>query len=180
MTSKSGHHHKSASGTPRQEKGSKPVLTETETPLDFSWYAIASLADIENEEPRPLLKKKVKKVPVKVKVMNEDGEEVEEEQERYPSSCIKLNNNCLEDISDMINILDKVVVNPAAITFVSLAMNELKKIDACLCDLPGLKMLFLEGNHISDLSEVEKLGGCPQLVKLALHGNPMETTKDYR
>ena len=150
------------------------MLAETETPLDFSWCTLTLLSDLENEEPRPLLKKKVEKVLVKAQT------EDEEHTEKYPSSCIKLNNNNLADISDLISCLDKLVVDTTAITYVNLAVNELTKIDPCLCDLPSLKMLFLEGNAIREIQEVEKLGGCPDLVKLALHGNPMETTRDYR
>ena len=46
-----------------------------------------------------------------------------------------------------------------------------------LCDFRSLKFLYLHGNAITDVLEAEKLGGLPRLIKLTLHGNPMENTK---
>ena len=46
--------------------------------------------------------------------------------------------------------------------------------------LPNLTMLYLHGNNIFKLSEVDKLASLPRLKTLTLHGNPIETTAGYR
>lgn len=49
-----------------------------------------------------------------------------------------------------------------------------------LLQLPNLMMLYMHGNNISKLNEVDKLASLPQLKTLTLHGNPIETTSGYR
>lgn len=43
-----------------------------------------------------------------------------------------------------------------------------------LLQLPNLKMLYLHGNNIGRLAEVDKLARLPSLRLLTLHGNPIE------
>ena len=49
-----------------------------------------------------------------------------------------------------------------------------------LLKLPNLMMLYLHGNNIFKLAEVDKLAGLDKLKTLTLHGNPIETTPGYR
>ena len=49
-----------------------------------------------------------------------------------------------------------------------------------LLKLPNLMMLYLHGNNIFKLSEVDKLADLPKLKTLSLHGNPIETSTGYR
>ena len=35
----------------------------------------------------------------------------------------------------------------------------------------------MQGNKISNMENIEKLADCPYLIKLALHGNPIESSK---
>ncbi len=44
----------------------------------------------------------------------------------------------------------------------------------------GLKSLYLHGNKISDLSEIDKLKTLKNLTTLAIHGNPMEKVAGFR
>lgn len=41
-------------------------------------------------------------------------------------------------------------------------------------------MLYLHGNNVDKISEVDKLSELPHLKSLALHGNPIEGTPGYR
>lgn len=49
-----------------------------------------------------------------------------------------------------------------------------------LCELHGLRVLYLHGNNIFILSEVDRLGALPHLHSITLHGNPIEANKTYR
>ena len=40
-------------------------------------------------------------------------------------------------------------------------------------------MLYLHGNNIGRIAEVDKLSALPKLKTLALHGNPIEVTPGY-
>jgi len=45
------------------------------------------------------------------------------------------------------------------------------------CEFPCLQILYLHGNSIKDIKEVDKLAALASLRKLALHGNLMDSTK---
>lgn len=49
-----------------------------------------------------------------------------------------------------------------------------------LCELHELRVLYLHGNNIFILSEVDRLGVLPHLHTITLHGNMIETNKAYR
>lgn len=49
-----------------------------------------------------------------------------------------------------------------------------------LTQLKELRLLYLHGNYISKLSEVDKLAVLPSLHTITLHGNPIVTEPDYR
>lgn len=49
-----------------------------------------------------------------------------------------------------------------------------------LCELCELRVLYLHGNSIFILSEVDRLGVLPHLHTITLHGNVIETNKAYR
>jgi len=70
--------------------------------------------------------------------------------------------------------------NPDAIGWIDLSFNQLTHIDAVLTSFENLKILYLHGNAIEDIKEVNKLAMLPRLMKLSLHGNPIENFKGYR
>ena len=41
-------------------------------------------------------------------------------------------------------------------------------------------MLYLHGNSIMNLAEIDKLALLPNLITLTLHGNPIDNQKGYR
>lgn len=49
-----------------------------------------------------------------------------------------------------------------------------------LCELHELRVLYLHGNCIWELSQVDKLGTLQHLHTITLHGNAIETTSHYR
>merc|ERR1711976_448983 len=155
--------------TPRQQKGGgSHAATDNkgslEVILDFSFLNITEMADLENEEPRACLGKKVSK--------NKD--------DKYNCKCLKANNNVITELKGFSAVVERILVCPEALSWVDLSFNELTKIDAVFLDYPCLQILYLHGNSISDIKEVDKLSGVRSLKKLCLHGNPIETTKAYR
>lgn len=49
-----------------------------------------------------------------------------------------------------------------------------------LLDFQELRVLYLHGNCIRSLSDVDKLGKLPNLHTITLHGNPIESRQIYR
>jgi len=43
-----------------------------------------------------------------------------------------------------------------------------------ICQLQQLQILYYHGNAVSDLKEVDTLGRIKTLIKLSLHGNPID------
>ncbi|KAL6471893.1 hypothetical protein MHYP_G00205430 [Metynnis hypsauchen] len=60
----------------------------------------------------------------------------------------------------------------------SLSLSERNR--KVLTELMELRVLYLHGNSVSDLSEVDKLGTLPFLHTVTLHGNAMEFVQGYR
>ena len=153
--------------------------TMTHIPVDFSFFSGMTLADFVGEEAREG-KKKLQKVQVEQTVQKDDGTEEKICKEKYDSNCLRINNNVLASFDDFLDGLNELLVDPLGLKWLDLSFNELTKIDACLCDLQNLEILYLYGNHIDDIAEVDKLGRLANLKRLSLHGNPMDTTKGYR
>ncbi|KAI8798777.1 leucine-rich repeat-containing protein 51 [Biomphalaria glabrata] len=155
---------------PYEAKPVKKVkLNEIVPPVDFSFLHVSTLEECEKEEPRdpsPLrsIKKKTEKdVP-----------------DKSNSLCLKLNNNGLKEISKLMYIASARFKNPLNISWIDLSFNFLPNIDPVLTQFENLKILYLHGNEISDLKEINKLASCPKLTKLTLHGNAIENIKGYR
>ncbi|KAI3365270.1 hypothetical protein L3Q82_010356 [Scortum barcoo] len=64
--------------------------------------------------------------------------------------------------------------------WLDLSCNKFTSIDPVLCELRELRVLYLHGNGIWDLSEVDKLGELQHLHSITLHGNAIETHRGYR
>lgn len=156
--------------TPRRQN-----CAETDVPLDFSFLHINEMSELENEEPRRQLKKKVEKVLIPPENEGDDPKE------KYATRCLRLNNNVLQELKNFMDVLTNILVDPMAMTWIDLSCNELTKIDACLRYLPSIQILYLHGNAITEIKEAHKIkNDMPKLHKLSLHGNPIDKTKNYR
>eukprot|EP00731_Ephydatia_muelleri_P030996 Em0022g510a len=100
--------------------------------------------------------------------------------EKTYTTAFRVNNNLLSDWAGFMDTLEALIVNPAHnLAWLDLSFNDLKSIDSAILQLPNLTMLYLHGNNIMDLEEVDKLSALPKLITLSLHGNPLEATKGY-
>lgn len=97
---------------------------------------------------------------------------------------IRLNNNLLTTVCDLPAqiIANKLIPKPEKnLMWIDLSFNLLTTIDKELLDFKKLRILYMHGNRIEKLSEVEKLCVLPDLEKLTTNGNPeLEKIPHYR
>uniref|UniRef100_A0ABI8A9K3 Leucine-rich repeat-containing protein 51 n=1 Tax=Felis catus TaxID=9685 RepID=A0ABI8A9K3_FELCA len=91
-----------------------------------------------------------------------------------------LNNNVLNDLKDFSHVVSLLLEHPENLAWIDLSFNDLSSIDPVLTTFFNLSVLYLHGNSIQRLGEVNKLAVLPRLRSLTLHGNPIEEEKGYR
>ncbi|CAL8351332.1 unnamed protein product [Lota lota] len=132
-------------------------------PLDLSFRCIKSLSDTLTEEPgrgqRPLKKN---------------------HENKYVSRSLRLNNNIITDLSGLHTAITHFLAEPLQLAWLDLSFNDIAHIDPVLCELGELRVLYLHGNSICNLSEVDRLVKLPFLHTITLHGNFIEGDKGYR
>ncbi|XP_070783697.1 leucine-rich repeat-containing protein 51-like [Enoplosus armatus] len=99
---------------------------------------------------------------------------------KYLSRSFRLSNNSITDLTGLQYILSHFLAQPAKLGWLDLSFNKIRCIDPVLCELPELRVLYLHGNSIWNLSEVDKLRELQYLHTITLHGNAIETHKGYR
>ncbi|PIK37758.1 hypothetical protein BSL78_25409 [Apostichopus japonicus] len=132
-------------------------------PLDFSFKSLTSFTDVQDENPREG-KKKVKKT----------GEG------KICTTAIKFNNNTLTDLNGLSDIIANMLFQPEVLSSVDLSFNDISKIGMEICSYPSIKFLYLHGNGIYQVQEVDKLTSLTNLQDLTLHGNPIVEEGGYR
>ncbi|XP_075858393.1 leucine-rich repeat-containing protein 51 isoform X2 [Microcebus murinus] len=90
-----------------------------------------------------------------------------------------LNNNVLNDLEHFNEVVSQLLAYPQNLAWIDLSFNDLTSIDPVLTTFCNLSVIYLHGNSIHRLSEVNKLAVLPRLRSLTLHGNPMEEEKGY-
>jgi hypothetical protein len=71
-------------------------------------------------------------------------------------------------------------INFNCLSWLDLSFNSIVTIDASIKSLKSLQIVYLHGNAIEKLSELEKLSGLTNLKSLTAHGNPCQNNKTYR
>ncbi|XP_074497927.1 leucine-rich repeat-containing protein 51 [Sebastes fasciatus] len=132
-------------------------------PVDLSFKHISSLAETWTEEPSSGLRP-LKRNP----------------EMKYLSCSLRLNNNNITDLHDLQKTVCHFLAEPSQLAWLDLSFNNISHIDQVLCELRELRVLYLHGNSIFILSEVDKLEALPHLHTITLHGNVIETNKAYR
>lgn len=126
--------------------------------------------------------------------------EVSLEGPRSTATALRLNNNMLGDWYGFSKTMVKLFLEPARhLAWLDLAFNDLKTIDSvsaspshdqnsphhsaltqAILDLPNLTTLYLHGNNLGRIAEVDKLSSLTWLKSLTLHGNPIKMNVGYR
>ncbi|XP_072557873.1 leucine-rich repeat-containing protein 51 isoform X1 [Paramormyrops kingsleyae] len=140
-----------------------PFRKMGKAPVDLSFKCIGSIADVLHKEPNEGLR------PLK---RNADN--------KFCSQALRLNNNLISDLAGFTLTIDSLLSDPSHLAWLDLSFNHISRIDKALTELHELRVLYLHGNHICKLSEVDKLGVLPFLHTLTLHGNAVENEKTYR
>ncbi|XP_057172672.1 LOW QUALITY PROTEIN: transmembrane O-methyltransferase homolog [Ursus arctos] len=133
-----------------------------EPPLDYSFRSIHVIQDLMSEEPRTGLR------PLR---HSKSGKSL--------TQALWLNNNVLNDLRDFSHVVSLLLEHPENLAWIDLSFNDLTSIDPVLTTFFNLSVLYLHGNSIQRLGEVNKLAVLPRLRSLTLHGNPIEEEKGY-
>lgn len=102
------------------------------------------------------------------------------EREVYIATAVRLNNNTISDLSNLQQIMSRILVNWSWIAWIDLSFNDISTLDVCFKEFPELRILYLHGNSIETVNQVDKLKQVRHLHTLTLHGNPVEMTENYR
>uniref|UniRef100_A0A8C7DJP3 Leucine-rich repeat-containing protein 51 n=1 Tax=Oncorhynchus kisutch TaxID=8019 RepID=A0A8C7DJP3_ONCKI len=117
-------------------------------PVDLSFKCLNALTEEPNQGLRPLKRNAEKK---------------------FCSRSLRLNNNIITDLSGFNDMVSAFLSEPSQLAWVDLSFNDISHIDPVLVELKELRVLYLHGNSICNLSEVDKLGALPFLHTLTLH-----------
>jgi hypothetical protein len=98
----------------------------------------------------------------------------------YVSTAIRLNNNTLSDLADLQPVMSSILVNWQWLAWIDLSFNDISVIDVCFSSFPELRLIYLHGNAIEKIAEIDKLKNVQHLHTLTLHGNPIEMSENYR
>ncbi|XP_031243495.1 leucine-rich repeat-containing protein 51 isoform X2 [Mastomys coucha] len=167
-----------------------------EPPLDYSFRSIQMVQGTSNT-PNPsldssLFQSNSPKILHQLKDLNKKLDLVTEEPRtglrpvRYSKSgksltqSLWINNNALNDLKDFNQVVSQLLQHPENLAWIDLSFNDLITIDPVLTTFFNLSVLYLHGNSIHRLGEVNKLAALPRLRSLTLHGNPIEEEKGYR
>jgi len=96
------------------------------------------------------------------------------------AKCLRVNNNRMETVEGFGHVMNLLFLEPAKLCWLDLSFNRLTIIDDELIQFVQLKSLYLHGNTIADISEVEKLIPLSKLITLTLHGNGLHGLDDYQ
>ncbi|KAL6095017.1 lrrc51 [Pungitius sinensis] len=99
---------------------------------------------------------------------------------KYLSRSLRLSNNSISDLAGLEYICDHFLAEPSRVGWLDLSFNQITSIDPVVCELRELRVLYLHGNGIWELSEVDKLRELQYLHTITLHGNTIESHKHYR
>jgi len=83
-----------------------------------------------------------------VDVLHEEprGQKRRNSDEKYDAKCVKLNNNHMEDVTGLMSVLEQIILQPAAITWIDMSFNKLQKIDPVSKTHCTLQSVFLNSD----------------------------------
>eukprot|EP00730_Choanoeca_flexa_P020156 TRINITY_DN9855_c0_g1_i3.p1 TRINITY_DN9855_c0_g1~~TRINITY_DN9855_c0_g1_i3.p1 ORF type:complete len:212 (+),score=29.13 TRINITY_DN9855_c0_g1_i3:74-709(+) len=163
------------------------------TTIDLSFSQLTCLTDIYDEQPR---QGATRHTIIETK---EDGTNVLAKKPRHDATTLKLNNNAIPDLTNIVAVLvipcllpalsslhdhyslqTKALWAPNSLTMLDLSFNAISTIEPSLSELPSLAILYLHGNSIANIKQVQRLSKMSTLRSLSLHGNPVEMVDGYR
>uniref|UniRef100_A0A1B6LT49 Leucine-rich repeat-containing protein 51 n=1 Tax=Graphocephala atropunctata TaxID=36148 RepID=A0A1B6LT49_9HEMI len=139
-------------------------IKETAPPLDFSFKSLENIEGLHLMKPRRGVKRYRRTT---------SG--------RYSCTSLRLNNNHLTLVHGIHAVAYQLLEQPEHLTWLDLSFNKLTSLAPEISSFASLKILYLHGNQLSDLTSVLRPLKClDDLYSLTLHGNPLEERKGYR
>mmetsp|Transcript_19614 Transcript_19614/g.27676 ORF Transcript_19614/g.27676 Transcript_19614/m.27676 type:complete len:142 (+) Transcript_19614:1-426(+) len=87
----------------------------------------------------------------------------------------------LETLSGLAPALETAMPSPLQnLQWLDVSFNHLTAVDPEILQFPNMKALYLHGNNLSKLGDVERLKKLPKLISLTMNGNPIQSAKIYR
>lgn len=99
---------------------------------------------------------------------------------KYLTAAVWLNNNLLTSTKAVTKIANYLLEFPQQLSWIDISFNNIDDIHEELLKFKNLKILYLHGNSIRNISEVKKLKSLMLLTRLTLHGNPIDSIPQYR
>merc|ERR1712130_500146 len=93
---------------------------------------------------------------------------------------IRFRENDLTNLQGLFDAFGRSIENFVGVQWLDLSFNEITGIDEHLSPLVSLKVLYLHGNRISNMKDIQNLAKLEQLAGLTLHANPVERKPNYR
>ncbi|XP_014470780.1 PREDICTED: leucine-rich repeat-containing protein 51-like [Dinoponera quadriceps] len=135
-------------------------------PLDLSYRKAATVNDLMKK--RYAQTTRTGKAPIRTM------------KDRYVTSTLWLSNNLLSSMDGLQRLANRVLDDPAHLSWLDLSFNEISEIGEDIEQFANLKILYLHGNKISNIADVLRLKKLSNLRSLTLHGNPVEDIPCYR
>ncbi|KAK9506157.1 hypothetical protein O3M35_008142 [Rhynocoris fuscipes] len=134
-------------------------------PADYSFRKVKSLAETGGLRPRMLRTGK---------------EVIRGPNGKVLSNGLWLNNNNLTSIKHITKFVNDTFEAPAKLEWLDFSFNQIVDIHEEILNFKNLKILYLHGNCIDNMSTIYKLGKLKKLKTLTLYGNTVETVPFYR
>ncbi|EZA56428.1 hypothetical protein DMN91_010315 [Ooceraea biroi] len=100
--------------------------------------------------------------------------------DRYVTSTLWLSNNLLSSMEGVERLANRVLDKPIYLSWLDLSFNGIGEITGEIEKFANLKILYLHGNKISNITDILRLKKLRNLRSLTLHGNPIEDVPCYR
>jgi hypothetical protein len=83
-------------------------------------------------------------------------------------------------LASLSRVIDAFFFSRDHLQWLDVSNNKLTSIEPAITNFPNLVILYMHGNEIAKLKEINKLGTLKSLKKLTLHANPIEEVRNYR
>ncbi|XP_014782438.1 leucine-rich repeat-containing protein 51 [Octopus bimaculoides] len=172
---------------PTKEMLSVFAFIGARAPLDFSFRQLEVLDSLFSKETREDDSSKLYGSEDILFVKSSEQTNLSKQEEQPKTSCkkslsrsLRLNNNFLNNIENLPAMVQAYFQFPTDLAWLDLSFNYLKTISSQMYRCPNLQILYMHGNAISNLNDIDNLVPLTKLTKLTLHGNPIEQIQNYR
>mmetsp|Transcript_32792 Transcript_32792/g.85819 ORF Transcript_32792/g.85819 Transcript_32792/m.85819 type:complete len:218 (-) Transcript_32792:257-910(-) len=160
-------------------------------PLDYSFCELPDVESILDETPRggktkdqieadDQAKREADAKKPKAAFTLEKPKRTHVDPPREVTQVLKLNNNRISTMAGIDSVLPKLVHDPFRLTMLDLSFNQLERVEKVLLQFENLGVLYMHGNQICGLKNLDTLAKLPILKAVTLHGNDIEHEKSYK